>query len=92
MIKYRKLTDLLNIGKVLSIKLKACGITSVEELIKEGSKKALIRISSIEESNICINMLYALEGAIQGIRWHDLDSKQKDELKIFFNQIWINSL
>ena len=29
------------------------------------------------------NMLYALEGAIRGVRWHDLPKEVKDELKAF---------
>jgi hypothetical protein len=29
-------------------------------------------------------MLYALEGAIQGIRWHDLDKFRMQELNEFF--------
>ncbi|WP_445709692.1 TfoX/Sxy family DNA transformation protein [Flavobacterium mesophilum] len=28
-------------------------------------------------------MLCALEGAIQDIRWHDIDKVRKEELKIF---------
>ena len=30
-------------------------------------------------------MLYALEGAIQGIRWHDLSKEKKDNLRDFYN-------
>jgi hypothetical protein len=30
--------------------------------------------------------LYALEGAIQGIRWHNLPKARKEELLHFFNQ------
>ncbi|WP_372481128.1 TfoX/Sxy family DNA transformation protein [Clostridium tagluense] len=29
--------------------------------------------------------LYALEGAVQGIRWHNLSGEIKDELKEFYN-------
>jgi len=28
----------------------------------------------------------ALEGAIQGVRWHDLDSQTKENLKDFYNK------
>jgi hypothetical protein len=30
-------------------------------------------------------MLFALEGAIQGIRWHILDDRKKNELKEFYD-------
>jgi len=48
-----------------------------------GSKQALIKISALENSGACLNMLYALEGAIQGIRWHGLSKETKQELKEF---------
>jgi DNA transformation protein len=36
------------------------------------------------DNEVCISMLYALEGAIQGIRWHDLDREIREELKKFY--------
>ncbi|MBT3209955.1 MAG: hypothetical protein HN704_13745 [Bacteroidetes bacterium] len=32
-------------------------------------------------------MLYALEGAIQGIRWHGLDKNRKEELKEIYRMM-----
>ena len=63
------------------------GINTHQELVKIGSKDAIIKISTIENSGACINMLYALEGAIQGIRWHGLSSESKQELKEFYSMI-----
>ncbi len=77
------LTDLPNIGKTLAVKLNSIGIRTEEELKQIGSENAIIKISTLENSGVCINMLYALEGAIQGIRWHDLDTRKKQELKDF---------
>lgn len=54
---------------------------------KKGSEKALQLISTLENSGVCINMLYALEGAIQGIRWHQLSAKRKRELLDFYRLI-----
>ena len=82
-----QLTELPNIGKTLALKLIAINITSLEELIAIGSKQAIVKISTLENSGACINMLYALEGAIQGIRWHGLSKEQKQELKSFYNLI-----
>jgi DNA transformation protein and related proteins len=79
------LTKLPNIGKTLADKLIMAGITNEQELKDAGSENAIIKISAIENSDVCINMLYALEGAIQGIRWHDLDKERMQELKQFFN-------
>lgn len=77
------LTTLPNIGKVLADKLKIVGIDTVEKLQSIGSESAFIKLKTID-SGACINSLCALEGAIQGIRWHYLDKCRKEELKMFF--------
>ncbi len=84
------LSKLPNIGKTLAEKLIQCGITSPDDLKSIGSENSFIRIKTID-NNACINMLYALEGAIQGIRWHSLDSDRKAELKDFFDHIKLNT-
>jgi DNA transformation protein len=76
----------INIGKTLSEKLIEAGIDSIQELKTTGSENAFIRIRTID-SSACLNMLYAIEGAIQDIRWHDLERARKDELKDFFNTL-----
>lgn len=76
------LSDLPNIGKILEEKLYKVGITTSEELINTGSENVLLRIRAIDQS-ACFNMLCALEGAIQGIRWHGLPKERKEELKQF---------
>ena len=78
------LTSLPNIGKSLAEKLIRIGIGSEQELKENGSENAIIKIATLENSGACINMLYALEGAIQGIRWHGLDKNRKQELNEFF--------
>ncbi len=77
-----KLNQLPNIGPTLEKKLIEAGITSSKELKNTGSEQAYLRLNGIDHS-VCINMLMALEGAIQGIRWHNLSSEKKDELKSF---------
>ena len=79
------LTDLPNIGKILAAKLNTIGIHNEQELKQMGSKNTIIKIDTIENSGVCINMLYALEGAIEGIRWHGLSKERKHELKEFYN-------
>jgi DNA transformation protein and related proteins len=79
-----ELTKLPNIGKTLAEKLIKAGITNEQELKMTGSENAIIKISTIENSGVCINMLYALEGAIEGIRWHNLDKLRMHELNEFF--------
>ena len=78
------LSMLPNIGKSVEQQLNEVGIKTVKQLIKIGSKQAWLRIKGIDNS-ACINRLYALEGAIQGIRWHNLSEEVKSELKDFYN-------
>ncbi|MGD9492182.1 MAG: TfoX/Sxy family protein [Bacteroidales bacterium] len=77
------LTSLPNIGKTFAELLVQAGIETTAQLKATGSEKAFIRICAID-SEACINKLCALEGAIQGIRWHQLSPEKKRELKEFF--------
>lgn len=86
-----KLTDLPNIGATLAQKLELVGINTPEALKQTGSKQALTKVATIENSGACINMLYALEGAIQGIRWHGLDKDTKTELKEFYRMLELSN-
>jgi len=79
----KSLSDLPNIGKTLANRLVIAGIETPDHLLAIGSENAFIKLATIDE-NACINQLYALEGAIQGIRWHDLSSERKSELLEFF--------
>lgn len=79
-----KLSMLPNIGKTIEQQLNEVGVKTVKQLIEIGSKQAWLRIKGIDDS-ACINRLYGLEGAIQGIRWHYLSEEVKSELKEFYN-------
>lgn len=78
------LTQLPNIGKVVAEKLIEVGISTPEELKAIGSEQAFIRIQTIDPT-ACLCMLQGLEGAVQGIRWHDLPQERKAELKEFYH-------
>lgn len=83
-INISNLSKLVNIGKVLEQQLYEVGITTYEQLKESGSKKAWLKIKSIDPS-ACIHRLYALEGAIQGIKKSELPEETKAELKQFYN-------
>ena len=78
-----KLTTLPNIGKTIADRLMLVGIEIPDDLKSIGSENAFIRIKTLDQ-DACIHELMALEGAIQGIRWHNLDSDRKVQLKYFF--------
>jgi len=72
-----------NIGKALETQLQQVGIESLDQLAQLGSKQAWLTIKAMDPS-ACYSRLCALEGAIQGIRWHSLNEKTKQELKEFY--------
>lgn len=82
----KTLKELPNIGKSLSQKLQKCNINTPNDLKSIGSRTAFTKILLIDQE-ACINVLYALEGAVKGVRWHHLDNKEKAELKVFYQTI-----
>ena len=78
-----ELTKLPNIAAKLETQLADAGITTVDELRKVGSREAWLRILARDPS-ACVMRLSALEGAIQGVRWHYLDDETKASLKEFY--------
>jgi len=82
-----KLTDLPNISRVISADLQKAGISTAEELKRIGSKKAFTLICLHSDFEACVSKLCALEGAIQGIRWHYLPDEVKSDLKKFHKSL-----
>lgn len=78
-----KLSKLPNIGPVVAEQLNEVGITTYEQLKETGSRQAWLKIKAIDDS-ACIHRLYALEGAIQGIKKSQLSAETKAELKEFY--------
>jgi len=78
------LNTLPNLGKVLVEQLEMVGITNSSQLKALGAEAVFMRLATLDES-ACINMLYALEGAIQEIRWHQLPTARKKELLDYFH-------
>lgn len=79
-----QLSDLPNIGSKVEQQLREVGIETEEQLKAAGSRQAWLKIRAIDDS-ACYNRLCALEGAIRGIRWHNLPDEVKAELKEFYN-------
>jgi DNA transformation protein len=80
-----ELTTLPNIAAKLDAQLAAVGITTISELKAAGSREAWLRIL-VRDPSACLMRLSALEGAIQGVRWHYLDDTAKLSLKEFYNE------
>ena len=81
------LTELHNIGPVLADKLAAIGVETHEDLAALGSVAAVVQIEE-EDLSACYNMLYAIEGAILGLRWHAISKADRAALKERFDAVW----
>ena len=80
-----ELSKLPNIAEKLEAQLTDVGITTEAQLRAVGSREAWLRILARDPS-ACMMRLSALEGAIQGIRWHYLDDDTKKSLKEFYRR------
>lgn len=79
-----ELRKLPNIAEKLEAQLTEVGIPTVDALKQTGSRDAWLRISAIDPS-ACYMRLCSLEGAIQGVRWHNLDDATKKDMKVFYD-------
>jgi DNA transformation protein and related proteins len=72
----------INIGKDTESKLIQVGIDSFDKLKSLGSEQAFIRLQTLDPG-ACLDLLYGLEGAIQGIKWNELPKAKKMALREF---------
>lgn len=75
-----ELTKLPNIGPKLAENLEKIGIDSYEKLSEKGSVASVIEIGH-SDMHVCCNMLYALEGAIRGVRWHNIPKEEREKVR-----------
>lgn len=75
------LEKLPNVGSELARRLRACGVSTPDDLRAIGSVEAALRMGLHSESDTaCRSALCALEGAIRGIRWHGIPKAERDVL------------
>jgi DNA transformation protein and related proteins len=80
------LSGIINIGKDTQAKLRQVGIDSFEKLKEAGTEGAFIRLQTIDPG-ACLSLLYGLDGAIRGTKWHELPLERKHYLQEFFNMV-----
>ena len=80
------LSQQINIGKDTEARLIQVGISSFAELKAVGAEQAFIRLQTVDPG-ACLSRLSALEGAIQGVRWHSLPARRKEELRAFIKMV-----
>ena len=80
-----ELTSMANIGKMLAQRMADADIHTADDLVRMGAKEAFLRVKAVYP-NACVNHLYALEGAVRGIRWGGLPGDVKKDLKTFYDE------
>jgi DNA transformation protein len=76
------LINQINIGKDTESKLIQVGIDSFAKLQSIGSEQAFLRLQTLDPG-ACLDLLYGLEGALQGIKWNKLPQDKKRALQQF---------
>ena len=79
------LIGLPNIGETLAKKLALADVTCYNDLVSLGSVEITLKIRDDVDPGACYNMLYAIEGAIRGVRWHAISKEERNQLKREFN-------
>ena len=76
----KNLSELPNIGNAVANQLKQVGILDEDDLKSIGAEQAWLKIQQIDKT-ACINKLYALEGAISGIKKNFIAKRKKRSIK-----------
>jgi len=80
------LRDLPNIGKGMEKLLVQVGLDRPEKLRAAGVREAFHRVKTLDPM-ACHAKLYGIDGAIKGIRRHNLSAEEKSELNEFFKTL-----
>ena len=72
----------VNIGPVLTQRLLAVGVTTLEEVRERGAIEVWQLIADQAEGNECAHMLLALEGALRGQRWTSIPRSERDAMLV----------
>ncbi|MGF1753721.1 TfoX/Sxy family DNA transformation protein [Vibrio makurazakiensis] len=83
--KPNRLKDLPNLRLATERMLKKAGIESVEQLYDTGAAKAYSAIRESHSSTVSLELLWALEGAINGTHWSVIPQQRRDELISYIN-------
>lgn len=78
-----ELAQLPNIGPVVEQQLHQIGIDTKEAFVDLGSEEAWLKIQE-QDPSACMNRLFGLEGAIQGIKKKELSEMDRLHLKEFY--------
>ena len=69
--------------------LKKAGIDSVENLYRVGAANAFLAIQASNNLPVKLELLWALEGAIQGVHWSVVPNQRRNELIQLIEAAWV---
>jgi DNA transformation protein len=78
--KPTRLKDLPNLRLGTERMLKKAGISSVSELKSMGSVEAFKAVKASQNDELSIELLWALEGALNGTHWSVISQERRNEL------------
>ena len=77
----RPLEQLTNLGKIAARQLAEIGIASEADLRKAGAVAAYLRLKAHFGPAVSLNYLYALDGALKGVRWDVMPESERAALR-----------
>jgi DNA transformation protein len=78
---YLTLEQLPNLGPVSARRLRAVGVQSAEDLRRLGPVEAYVRLKQMFSAEVSTLTLYALHGAVAGVRWYELPEATRAALR-----------
>ena len=82
-----RLDNLLNLGPATARWLEEAGIETAAELRRIGAIEAWARLFRQGRRGLSRNALYALDGAVHGLRWNQLPPARRRELDAAWRRI-----
>jgi DNA transformation protein len=76
--------DAANLGPKSALWLAQIGITELEQVRQLGSIEVMLRLKRADIP-VSLNMLYALEGALEGRHWQEIKRERKAELVVMWD-------
>ena len=74
------LERLLNLGPTSAAWLREAGVATPEDLARLGSVEAFLLVAE-RQPGTTLHLLYALEGALQDVRWDRLPAEVRADLR-----------
>ncbi len=77
----RPLETLTNLGKISARQLAEIGIKTEAELRAAGAAAAYLKLKDHFGRGVSLNYLYALDGALKGVRWDLMPESERAALR-----------